>query len=490
MPCSAEENLRKVVKEKEEAMVSHDVLKLEIRKLRDALSIKTDEVYGLENRSAQLAMSVEARKREVEAERAIIRAQGKLIEEERHKLALDLTDRQAKIALLKTKYEALCARMPAEEGGESRSQAYFILKAAQKREELQREGDELDSAIRKAEREVKALSATLGHLTARNSALRDAFRQVDLGSDEASSVRGLEQQFKDVSDGLFNKKKMLQSLQSQLEENMAKIAALDARATTLGSQLDGLEVTEKKVEGERTTQAQAVDSTKARVEAARMRHRARQGGRAGSRSTSRPSSAGGEPQQPTPDEVAYVAQGIRECNSSVLFTIGQLAREFTQLQPVLAASMSALGLKMPTRPPARVAGAPGGAAPAPSAASRATAIPTTPLVLSGADGRVATPSNNGLAGSLRRPGSNSSLTGAARTIVATPGGKTASSPMGAGATYGSRPGSASSQHSMHSMRSSGSARGGARIETGGAQADFGLTGTRMGAGTPTSARGK
>jgi len=49
--CSAEEMLRKCVREREEGMVRHDVMKLEVRKLRDALSSKTDEVFGLENKS-------------------------------------------------------------------------------------------------------------------------------------------------------------------------------------------------------------------------------------------------------------------------------------------------------------------------------------------------------------------------------------------------------------------------------------------------------
>jgi len=43
-----------------------------------------------------------------------------------------------------------------------------VIKAAQKREDLQRYGDELDAKIRKAEREIKALTRTLEHLKSRN----------------------------------------------------------------------------------------------------------------------------------------------------------------------------------------------------------------------------------------------------------------------------------------------------------------------------------
>lgn len=50
-------------------------------------------------------------------------------------------------AQLAARYEVLVGRVKKEEG-EERSQAYYVIKAAQEREQLQREGDQLDAQIR------------------------------------------------------------------------------------------------------------------------------------------------------------------------------------------------------------------------------------------------------------------------------------------------------------------------------------------------------
>jgi hypothetical protein len=40
----------KVQKKKEKTLVQHDIMKLEIKKLRDTVNVEADRVYGLENR--------------------------------------------------------------------------------------------------------------------------------------------------------------------------------------------------------------------------------------------------------------------------------------------------------------------------------------------------------------------------------------------------------------------------------------------------------
>ena len=48
----------------------------------------------------------------------------------------------------------------------------------QEREELQRQGDELDQQIQKSEREIRALEKTLGHLFAKNAGYKKTFCRI------------------------------------------------------------------------------------------------------------------------------------------------------------------------------------------------------------------------------------------------------------------------------------------------------------------------
>merc|ERR1712135_211401 len=114
----------------------------------------------------QLAISMEERQKELEVHQNVLKLQLRCVDEERHKAAIELAERKQKIYNLKMKYENVLHKVKREGDEETRSQAYFVLKAAQNKEELQRKGDELDDKIRKAEREIRALENTLGHLLA------------------------------------------------------------------------------------------------------------------------------------------------------------------------------------------------------------------------------------------------------------------------------------------------------------------------------------
>merc|ERR1739848_269308 len=76
-------------------------------------------------------------------------------EEAKHQAVTDLNACEKKLEGLRAKYESV--RMYLSEGGEQKTQASFIIKAAQRKEELKRVGDSLDSKIQKCAKELRAL---------------------------------------------------------------------------------------------------------------------------------------------------------------------------------------------------------------------------------------------------------------------------------------------------------------------------------------------
>jgi chromosome segregation ATPase len=213
-------------KEKEEVLVHHDVMKLEVNRLRNKLQAKTEQVFALENRKHQLALSMQEREKEVEVHLDVLRAQYRVAEEERHARAIESAERKQKIYTLKMKYEATVAKTKKADDADH-SQAYYVLQAAQVKEELQRKGDELDAKIRKAEREIRALENTLAHLLARNQKYKENFKSADKQQEmQLEEKQLLDSQYRAANEVLFKKKKQLSLLEKELEEDSRRLSQL------------------------------------------------------------------------------------------------------------------------------------------------------------------------------------------------------------------------------------------------------------------------
>merc|ERR1719329_1257 len=247
-----EEEIKRETKDLEEITVLNDLARLEVRRLRDLLSAKSDVVYSLENRKQQLLLSMDERRQEIAVHRDVLKAEFKALNEDKHKVTMELRERQANVERLKSRFEAVARS--ADEG--EHSQAYYIIKAAQKREELQRKGDTLDQDVRKCEREIRALQTTLDHLNTRNTAFRESFQKVDLKGSDVEILKHLEERTKLNKEALFRKKKELQRLTTDLEEDSRRLDQVKAQNEKMVKQKDHLINAKNQVADELDTQQQ------------------------------------------------------------------------------------------------------------------------------------------------------------------------------------------------------------------------------------------
>ena len=337
-----EDDIKKDVKIKEDVVIANDLLRLEVRRLRDLLSAKADVVFSLENRRQQLLLSMEERKQEISVHKDVLRFQLKTLNEEMHKITMDLREREANVEKLKARFEAT----PRGED-EGHSQAYYVIQAAQKREELQRKGDELDQDVRKCEREIRALQTTLDHLNARNVAYRNSFNKVDLKGEDAEILKQLEEKAKLSKDAVFRKKKDLQRLTTDQDEDLRRLEQLKLQASKVLKQKESLENARHQVEEEILTQQTQFEELGERSEKLVLKTRSKVSETTGA---SIDSFSNG-----TLEEKAAKAEVIKDVVQNVLYTLGQLSNEFPEVSDQFYSLLKSADLRMPTNPPSRPA---------------------------------------------------------------------------------------------------------------------------------------
>lgn len=240
---------------KEKAMVDHDVTQLQVKRVRDILAMHADEVFSLENRKFQLKASIEERKQEIEVHRDGLRTELKLLREDVHRITLELKERVMKAEKLQSKFETISSKHRGSEAdGEQRSQAYFVIKAAQEREELQRSGDALDAKIQRAEKEVQALEATLMQLMTANSAYGSTFKKVDSkASVEERAV--LREKLDRAYDKLKCKRTEEVTVNSDLQQLEARLG--EVAAEHRGAAASSEDLARRRAEAARLTEEQA-----------------------------------------------------------------------------------------------------------------------------------------------------------------------------------------------------------------------------------------
>ncbi|NXS99050.1 CCD39 protein, partial [Jacana jacana] len=213
----SDQELKKAKAIKQEMMVEDNLLKLELNRLRDTLCNKTEKVLTLEKQKLELKQAIAERTEEIQIHKAMLDSQIRLVEQERQRVSAEFQDRLNKIDKLRCRYKILNIIMMPPEGEEEKTQAYYVIKAAQEKEELQREGDDLDAKICKAEKEMVALENTLCVLNNCNSSYRNSFKEVTETSEEYEEKLKLEEEKKAADEKYRYKRRQIKELQENLQ---------------------------------------------------------------------------------------------------------------------------------------------------------------------------------------------------------------------------------------------------------------------------------
>jgi len=206
----------KIVASKHDLMVNNNILKLDLHRAQENFEEKADDVFNLEKQNQKLKTAMKERQQEIKLHRDMLNAQIKSADEERSNISMEVHQRAEKINKLKKKHEIFMVSMKSEDG-EEKSAAYYVIKAAQEKEELQRKGDNLDAKIRKSEKEIRALENTLKLLNSRNETLRKGFSMVTETSEDFEKKQTLENQLRSVMDTFKYKRRQIKELQEDLQ---------------------------------------------------------------------------------------------------------------------------------------------------------------------------------------------------------------------------------------------------------------------------------
>ncbi|NWS94814.1 CCD39 protein, partial [Mionectes macconnelli] len=211
------QDLKKAKALKQDMMVENNLLKLELKRLKDTLYNKTEKVLSMEKQRLELNKAIAERTEEIKIHKAMLESQIRLVEQERQRRSAEFQECLSKIDKLRRRYEIFTLAMMPPEGEEQKSQAYYVIKAAQEKQALQQEGDDLEAKICKAEREIVALGNTLCVLNNCNSNFRNSFKEVTETSEQREERLKLEEEKRVADETHRCKRRQIKELQENLQ---------------------------------------------------------------------------------------------------------------------------------------------------------------------------------------------------------------------------------------------------------------------------------
>ncbi|KAG5449837.1 Coiled-coil domain-containing protein 39 [Clonorchis sinensis] len=179
--------------------VDLNLVRLEVRRLFKNYEKSSDKVFCLEAAREELDCAIKQHLEQLSLRHKMLTSEARMASEDNSKLKMEIQSRKSHVEILIKRYEILTALMAPPEGEEERSQTYYVIKAAQDKEALQRKGDQLDAETRQAEQELIALENTLALMNGCNTLLRHSYAKLPDDAEELTQMKELKEQLRLLS---------------------------------------------------------------------------------------------------------------------------------------------------------------------------------------------------------------------------------------------------------------------------------------------------
>lgn len=101
------------------------------------------------------------------------------LSEDKSRLKCDIGERRIKLDQFRKKYDITLSSLGKDDDGQTYTVTHFKIKNAQEKYFLQKQGDELEAKIKKAEQEIIAMENTLKVVNLTNAAFKQSLSAVE-----------------------------------------------------------------------------------------------------------------------------------------------------------------------------------------------------------------------------------------------------------------------------------------------------------------------
>uniref|UniRef100_A0A3B3XLU2 Coiled-coil domain-containing protein 39 n=1 Tax=Poecilia mexicana TaxID=48701 RepID=A0A3B3XLU2_9TELE len=207
-----EKELKKLkLKKQQDGLVNNNLLKTEVKRIRDIIYKDADSMTSWEMRKLELEKAMKEREEEIHVYSEMLRHQLKITEQDRQKL-MELNEELSKVEMVKNRFEIMESSLAGSEG--EKSQIYYITKASLDKEELRRKSEEMKAQIHRMELETEALKNTIQLFSGRCSDYSTSLSKVKKFEEYQEKVQ-LEEELKSAENTLKFKKQQILELHQE-----------------------------------------------------------------------------------------------------------------------------------------------------------------------------------------------------------------------------------------------------------------------------------